>query len=135
MSLATEEFKEQIRELHLRPAILRDVAEFTCMRFHNRKWGERMEMLAKITTVLAMASVSAGLWSTEASRACMLASLLLKASNLTLLAVSSVLKKRSSLSTDQLNRTLHSIGIDTLQHIEPESKNMDASQVQVQMHE
>lgn len=128
MSFATEEFKEQIRDQYLRPAFRRDIAEFSTTRFYNRKWGERMEVIAKITTALAMGCVGIGLWSPDTSRACMLASLLLKSSNLTLLAVSSVLKKRASHSTDQLNSTLRTIGIDDIvpHMIERDSKNLNS---------
>jgi hypothetical protein len=113
MSFATEEFKEQIRTEHLRPAFQRDVEDFTDTRFANRKWGERLELVATVCTALAMGSISIGLWSEELSRTSMFASLLLKAGNLTLLTVANVLKKRASRSTDQLNHTLKSVGIDT----------------------
>lgn len=114
MSFATEDFKEKIRDKHLRPAFERDVTEFTHTRFYTRRWGDRAEMAAKIMTALAMGSVSVGLWNEDASRACMLTSLLLKAGNLTLLAIANVLKKRASKSTERLNATLHTIGLDTV---------------------
>jgi len=113
MSFATEEFKEQIKAAHLRPAFDRDVGDFTNTRFQNRKWGERLDLLATVFTSLAMGSVSLGLWSESISRPCMFVSLLLKAGNLTLLATSNVLKKRAGQSTTQLNHTLKAVGIDT----------------------
>jgi hypothetical protein len=105
-------FEDEIQHVYLKPSYERDINAFVTDRFKCRVWGYRFEIAGKILTGLATASAFiAGQLPNFKYGSFISGSLGVLA--MTCQHLSTYGLNRSRESTEQLNQTLHSIGVKT----------------------
>lgn len=111
-------FREEIRTKCLQPSYRADIDEFLSSRMTSRKWAHRFELLGTFSSGLAGASSSASLAWTYFNAPGLYMSILFSTGSVILLTMAAFMTKRTHTNTEQLNKTLKSLGISAKLHDE-----------------